>query len=104
VKLIKILEMIEQKRKQQVEDVRKEMKKRGIGLDHHAYSRIEQLLTSGDVLTANEYIEMVCSNQDLPEIEITIDHFRSFFPEKFSSLEKLLTGPAGSPTSLVRKV
>lgn len=103
-KLASILDQIEQKREQQVEDVRKEMKKRGIDSTHPAWSRIEPLLESGDVLTANEYIEMICSKQDLPVIETTIDHFRAFFPDKAASIEKILTASTGNPSTFVRKV
>ena len=101
--LDKICDMISTARECQIEEVRNQMVKRGINKKHTAFAKINALLDLGDVLTANEYIEMVQSGQELPVFEAETDHFHVFFPQMANFLYEYLNNESGL-SSVITKV
>lgn len=89
---------------QQLEEIRKEIREKR---NHHidlvrtrlnekldrnapAFSRIEQVIQTGDVYTANEYIQMILDGHELPEPDDSRDIFEEFFFDKRPPIEAYL--------------
>ncbi|MBE9144084.1 sigma-70 family RNA polymerase sigma factor [Planktothrix mougeotii] len=76
-------------RNRKIQEVREEILDK-IGLEHPAYTRISSVLDTGDILTANEYIDLVQRNQPIPEPEDHREsHFIDFF-KKYTKIEDVL--------------
>ncbi|MBD2296828.1 sigma-70 family RNA polymerase sigma factor [Anabaena sphaerica FACHB-251] len=91
--LQKISDEINTKRQQEIDEKRKELKELidKIGLDNTVCDRISGVLDKGDIFTANEYINMVQQNRQIPEVENRREVFKDFFnKENYTSLEKEL--------------
>lgn len=56
-------------------------------------TRIRELIRSGDVLTANEYIDLARDKRSLPEQEKQPDPFLVFLHEYFGTIERFLEPP-----------
>lgn len=83
-------EAINTNRSQKIDEFRQKLLHE-IGSEHPAYARICRVLDTGDVLTANEYIDMVQRGQSIPEIEENErEVFKAFFKEKYARLEDRL--------------
>ncbi|HEY9605611.1 MAG TPA: RNA polymerase sigma factor, RpoD/SigA family, partial [Allocoleopsis sp.] len=83
-------EVINKNRSQKIDEVRDKLLQE-IGSEHPAYARICSVLATGDVLTANEYVDMVQRGQSIPEIEENKRKvFKEFFKEKYARLEDRL--------------
>jgi RNA polymerase sigma factor (RpoD-like family) len=83
-------EAINTNRSKKIDEVRKKLLQE-IGSEHPAYTRISRVLDRGDVLTANEYVDMVQRGQSIPEIEKNKrEVFKEFFKEKYARLEDKL--------------
>jgi RNA polymerase sigma factor (RpoD-like family) len=83
-------EAINTNRSQKIDEVRQKLLQE-IGLDHPAHTRISRVLDTGDVLTANEYVDMVQRGQSIPETEENERKvFKEFFKEKYARLEDRL--------------
>lgn len=83
-------EVINKNRSQKIDEVRDKLLQE-IGSEHLAYARICSVLATGDVLTANEYVDMVQRGQSIPEIEENKRKvFKEFFKEKYARLEDRL--------------
>lgn len=90
---------IDHRREDHVREIRTRLEASGIGKRQPAVAaRIEKLLSNGDTLTANEYIALAETGQDLPEDDSSRDAFAGFFPEHVSQLNRFL-----SERSQVRK-
>ena len=84
-------EAINNNRSEQMKEVRQKLLQE-IGPEHPAYVRICTVLDTGDVLTANEYVDMVQRGQSIPEIEENKrEVFKEFFQENYEHLEDRLT-------------
>ena len=81
-------EAINTNRSQKIDEVRQKLLQE-IGSDHPAYSRIGRVLDTGDVLTANEYVDMVQREQSIPEPEKRRDAFIDFF-KNYAAIEAVL--------------
>jgi RNA polymerase primary sigma factor len=81
-------EAINTNRSQKIDEVRQKLLQE-IGSEHPAYTRIGRVLDTGDVLTANEYVDMVQRGQSIPEPEKRRDAFIDFF-KKYAALEDVL--------------
>ncbi len=85
-----ICEAVNANREKNISEVREKLLQ-NIELNHSAYSRICSVLDKGDVLTANEYIDMVQKGQPIPESEEKRrDAFLEFFKEKYAAIEDVL--------------
>jgi len=83
-----ISEAINTNRSKKIDEVRQKLLQE-IGSDHLAYTRICRVLDTGDVLTANEYVDMVQRGQSIPEPEKRRDVFIDFF-KKYAAIEDVL--------------
>ncbi|MDL5055387.1 RNA polymerase sigma factor RpoD [Oscillatoria laete-virens NRMC-F 0139] len=81
-------EAINKNRSEKTNEVREKLLQE-IGSEHPAYTRIGRVLDTGDVLTANEYVDMVQRGQSIPEPEKRRDAFIDFF-NKYAALEDVL--------------
>ncbi|MCI0557118.1 MAG: hypothetical protein MN733_01375, partial [Nitrososphaera sp.] len=77
-----IILTLEEKRKAEVDSVRARLDSIGLTSDNGVFIRISQALDRGDVLTANEYIDMTRAGEKLPESGDHLDAFTDFFPDK----------------------
>ncbi|HBE50634.1 MAG TPA: hypothetical protein DDW76_17995, partial [Cyanobacteria bacterium UBA11369] len=80
---------INSKRQETIDDTRKKLIQE-LGQENPAYARICSVLDKGDVLSANEYIDMVQQGRPIPEAETTTDTFIDFFKDKYTSIEDVL--------------
>ena len=81
-------------RMRQVEQVKERIKSEGFQTEGPAYERILAAMDRGDVDTANEYIDLVLRNDELPApVEQVNDSFRNFYPKAAAELEKFLSAP-----------
>jgi hypothetical protein len=80
---------INSKRQETIDDTRKKLIQE-LGQENPAYARICSVLDKGDVLSANEYIDMVQQGRPIPEAETTTDAFIDFFKNKYAALENVL--------------
>ncbi len=96
-----ISEAINNNRSQKIDEVRQKLLQE-IGSDHPAYARICSVLDTGDVLTANEYVDMVQREQFIPEPEKRRDAFIDFC-KKYTALEDVLE-PADRNRTLRREL
>ncbi len=85
-KLKVIKEKIEQKRQSEIERIKNKLKETDIK-NHPAYARILKVVEKGDVLTANEYIQLISTGQTLPQEYDLTSSFQDFFPDKCVSIE-----------------
>jgi len=91
-----IRDAINAQRLKEIDETRKKLIQE-IGEKHPAYARISSLLDKGDVLTANEYIDMVQQGRQIPEPENRRDVFKEFFKEKYTSIENVLESADRNP-------
>ncbi|WP_246163645.1 sigma-70 family RNA polymerase sigma factor [Brasilonema sennae] len=101
-----IREAINTKRQEKIDETRKKLIQE-IGEDKPAYARINSVLDKGDVLTANEYIDMVQQARQIPESENRRDAFVDFFRDNYSSIEELLEPADRNPNrrrELINKI
>jgi len=92
------------RRKDEVESVRQRLKDIQLSPDQPIYNRICNALDKGDVLTANEYIDILRAGQTIPELADDRDPFRDFFPEKAREIDFFLEKEAPSPQAVIRRV
>ncbi|WP_414588838.1 sigma-70 family RNA polymerase sigma factor [Scytonema sp. PCC 10023] len=92
-----IREAIHTKRQEKINETRKKLIQE-IGEDKPAYARINNVLDKGDVLTANEYIDMVQQGRQIPEPENERDAFIDFFRNKYALIEDILEPADRNPS------
>lgn len=97
--LRKVRDEIQSKRKTGIEDVRARMRELGIDGSHPAYQRITAALDNCDVLTANEYVDVVLRGERIPEPCEERDPLNEFL-EKSQAIEAYLepTDPRARPS------
>ena len=101
-KIAGIRTIIDERRKQEVEAVQKRLLQ--IAPDHPDRSRIIALLSAGDVITANDYVEMIRSGESLPnDLDEDRDVFRDFFPKTLQKIEQLLEEDK-KPQTLISRI
>jgi hypothetical protein len=101
-KIADVLAVIEERRNQEVDAVQKRLL--DIAPDHPDRTRIAALLAAGDVITANDYVEMIRNGESLPtEMEEDRDAFREFFPKAIQKIDQLLEEDR-KPQSLVARI
>lgn len=101
-KIAEVLAVIQERRDIEVDAVQKRLLE--IAPDHPDRSRIAALLTTGDVITANDYVEMIRNGESLPtENEEARDTFREFFPKALQKIDQLLEEDR-KPQSLVARI
>ncbi|MBI5100382.1 MAG: ATP-binding protein [Nitrospirae bacterium] len=81
---------IEQIRKNAVTQTRQIIDSLPFNMDKANYERICKVLDKGDILSANEYIEIIRAGQPLPEIAEERDEFLDFFVHKYAPLYEFL--------------
>lgn len=95
---------IEAKRSSQVREVQARLE--ATKVDAAVAERIRAVITRGDVLTANEYIDLVRTGRPLPDEKTQSDVFMRFFSEYFRAIEGFLepqdTRRRPDPVALVR--
>jgi hypothetical protein len=69
---------LDERREAEVEKGRQRLNDSGIRPDHPSYTRIRTALDASDVLTANEYIDMVLHDLPLPEMIGGLTHSKGF--------------------------
>ena len=83
---------IDNSRMRQVEHVKERIASEGVQKEGPAYERILAAMDRGDVDTANEYIDLVLRNDELPApVEQMNDSLRNFYPKATIELEKFLS-------------
>jgi RNA polymerase sigma factor (sigma-70 family) len=87
--LLDINQAINTKRQESINDTRNKLIQE-IGEENPAYARISSVLDKGDVLTANEYIDMVQQGKQIPVPENRRDAFKDFFKDNYISIEDVL--------------
>jgi hypothetical protein len=100
-KLSAIRNEIASKRTAEIQSVRQRVETLSIGLEDESYARINSALEKGDILTANEYIDMLLSHIMLPEEDFESNSFFSFFPDRFREITSYLESPATRPDKIV---
>ncbi len=83
--LLDISQAINTNRQESINNARSNLLEE-IGSENPAYARISSVLDKGDVLTANEYINMVQQGRQIPEPENTRDVFKDFFKDNYALL------------------
>jgi hypothetical protein len=87
----------------QLREVRSRLDKLRSSAEPTGIERVEQALATGDLLTANEYLQRLEEGADLPEPAAPYrDTFREFFPLLATDLEKYMTERDPSVQDLVR--
>ncbi|MEB3830189.1 hypothetical protein [Phormidium sp. CCY1219] len=86
-----------------IEHVRNRLEYLSISEKHPNARRISELLDKGDVLTANEYIDMVNRGNELPETKLETDTFSDFFPKKAIEIGEFMEDIPG-PGIAIKKV
>lgn len=79
---------INTKRQEKIDETRKKLIQE-LGQENPAFTRISSVLDKGDVLTANEYIDMVQRGRPIPEPEKRESAFIEFFKD-YASIENVL--------------
>lgn len=85
---------IDSSRMRQVEQVKERIEAEGVQKEGPAYERILAAMDRGDVDTANEYIDLVLRNDELPApVEQVNDSFRNFYPKAAAEIDRFLSAP-----------
>jgi hypothetical protein len=100
-KLRAILDLIGGNRQAQVRAVESRLATAKLAADHPALTRIRAAIKQGDVLTANEYIDMAVHRQQLPEPSPHIDVLKDFL-EKCPAFCRFLD--ATPAANLIKKI
>lgn len=94
---------IAQKKEAAIEQVRQRLNTLSLSSEQPSYVRIEELLNQGNVLTANEYIDMVAQGEEIPRlVEVESDDFSDFFPVKVNDIDKFME--ENNPPVFIQKV
>jgi hypothetical protein len=93
---------IAQKKAAAIEQVRQRLNALYLTSEQPSYIRIRELLDQGNVLTANEYIDMVDRGDDIPYVEIEANDFSDFFPNKVAEIDKFME--ENNPAIFIQKV
>ncbi len=84
-------EGINAKRQEQIDRVSEQLESlQQTGIADADRTRICSVLDRGDILTAEEYIDMLKKGRSLPEQEKKRDAFKDFFEDKYAAIEKVL--------------
>ena len=84
-------EGINAKRQEQIDRVSEQLESlQQTGIADADRTRICSVLKQGDILTAEEYIDMLKKGRSLPEPEEKRDAFKDFFEHKYAAIEKVL--------------
>lgn len=89
--LIRIRDDLSNKSQSEIDAVKRRLV--GISASDKDLESINEIIESGDVLTANEYIDVLVRENALPEPTHVKDPFADFFPDKANKLEKFLEDP-----------
>lgn len=81
---------ITQKKEAAIEQVRQRLNALSLTSEQPSYIRITVLLDQGNVLTANEYIDMVDRGDEIPHVEVESNDFSDFFPIKVTDIDKFM--------------
>lgn len=85
---------IDNSRMRQIEQVKDRVDSEGVRKEGPAYERVRAAMDRGDVDTANEYIDLVLRNDELPApVEQVDDSFTNFYPKATAELDKFLSAP-----------
>ena len=79
---------LQESRKAASELVREKMRSAGIDLASPDANRINAILIEGDILCANEYLDLIRQGQPLPDESKESDLFKSFFPNTLNEIEE----------------
>jgi len=93
---------IDEKKQAAIENIKQRLNVLSLASEHPDYVRISHLVEQGDVLTANEYIDMVQRGDAIPERKAEKDSFRDFFPKKALDIDQFME--AKHPTVVIGKV
>lgn len=85
-----------------IEQVRKRLNPLPLTSEQPSYVRIQDLLDQGNVLTANEYIDMVSRGDEIPNIEVKFNDFSDFFPIKVTEIDNFME--VNNPPFVIQKV
>lgn len=103
-----IREEIKSKRSEEIDAARKRLEALSLPPNNPAFSRIGHSLDQGDLLSANEYIEMVRNKAALPELANQINDFARFFPETLKGIEAFMEPPSQAnrpdPLKMVKEI
>ena len=95
---------IDEKKQAAIENIKQRLNALSLASEHPDYVRISHLLEQGDVLTANEYIDMVQRGDAIPERKAEKDSFRDFFPKKALDIDQFMEAIANQTEVITRKV
>lgn len=93
---------ITQKKAAAIEQVRQRLNALSLTSEQPSYVRIQELLDQGNVLTANEYIDMVDRGDEIPNVEFKTNDFSDFFPLKVTDIDKFMED--NNPPIFIQKV
>lgn len=96
-RLMSVRDDLELRRERASAEIRKRVADAEIRPESSAFHRIEKALKRGDLLVANEYVDLASRGEDLPAKSPTArDPFKEFFPEGAAQLIRLLEDSAAS--------
>ncbi|HEY9694173.1 MAG TPA: ATP-binding protein [Oculatellaceae cyanobacterium] len=95
---------IAQKKEAVIDQVRQRLNALSLTPKQPSYLRIRTLLDQGNVLTANEYIDMVDRGNEIPHVEIESNDFSDFFPIKANNIDNFMGMEENKPHILIQKV
>jgi hypothetical protein len=93
---------IANKKQAVIEQVRQRLNPLPLTSEQPSYVRIQELLDQGNVLTANEYIDMVSRGDEIPNIEVEFNNFSDFFPIKVTEIDNFME--VNNPPFVIQKV
>ncbi|MBE9144095.1 ATP-binding protein [Planktothrix mougeotii] len=93
---------ITQKKQVAIEQVRQRLNTLSLTSEQPSYIRIQELLNQGNVLTANEYIDMIYRGDEIPNIEVEVNNFSDFFPIKVTEIDNFME--VNNPPFFIQKV
>ena len=81
---------IKEKRSAEIKPARERLRGTKCSPEDRSYKKVDSALKKGDVLTANEYIDMIIAGEEIPRPSSRGKTFNNFFPETCSQIERFL--------------
>ena len=93
-----------EKRNKRVEETKARLLGLNLFADNPSQLRILNVLSDGDILTANEYIDMVERGERIPKTNVEKSYFTDFFIDRIQDIELYLQEDHRRDNEVIRKV